>query len=310
MPEPPERQLRLSVGITTRNRPKSLRRCVASLDRLADLLTDILVVDDSSDIPLEPVLDDLPTRLRTKLTLIRQPAREGYIVARNTIVARAHSEVVLLMDDDAFLLDDGGVRRALDLMAGHSKIGALACALAHEDGSPWPSAMQPSPAGYVSYVPAYIGFAHLVRRRLFLDLGGYRELFHFYGEEKDYCLRVINAGYHVIYDPQALVAHVVDPSGRSEIRYVRYVIRNDCLSALYNEPLPLPLLTVPLRLCRYGKMRRHRGVRDPGGLRWIVAEVYRALPRVISERRPVRWASLRRWRRLRRVWPAFRPEPA
>jgi GT2 family glycosyltransferase len=310
MPEPREGRPTLSVGITTRNRLTSLARCVASLDSLADLLTDVLIVDDSSEIPIQSALDDLPARLRAKVTLIRQAAREGYIVARNAMVARARSDFVLLMDDDAFLVEDRGVRRALDLMAGHAGIGAVACALAHEDGSPWPSAMQPSPARYVSYVPAYIGFAHLVRRRLFLDLGGYRELFHFYGEEKDYCLRLINAGYHVIYDPQALVAHMVDPSGRSDIRYLRYAIRNDCLSSLYNEPLPLPLMTIPLRLYRFGKMRRHGGVHDPDGLRWIVAEILHALPIVIRDRRPVRWASLRRWRWLRRAWPAFRPEPA
>jgi len=185
----------------------------------------------------------------------------------------------------------------------------VACAMAHEDGTPWPTSMQPSPAQYLSYVPAYIGFAHLLRRRLFLDLGSYRPLFYFYGEEKDYCLRLLNAGYHVVYDPHALVAHLVDPSGRSKARYLRYVIRNDCLYSMFNEPLALMCATIPVRLYRYLKMSRHGNVSDPGGFRWIVSELAKSVPAVMRDRKPVRWSSVRRWHWLRRALPAFRPEP-
>ena len=301
---------RLTVGIATRNRPDSLARCVASLAILGDLVSDIIVIDDSSDVPVLPVLETLPADLLKKLTFISQPDQQGPIVARNTMVRLADSEIVLLLDDDTLLVDDRGIRRALDLILTHPDVGAVACAMAHADGSPWPSSMQPSPATYLSLVPAYIGFAHLLRRDLFLKLGSYRPLFYFYGEEKDYCLRLINAGYHVVYDPEALVAHLVDPSGRSPARYLRYVVRNDCLYSLYNEPLPLMFLAIPIRLYRYLKMSRHGHVHDPDGFRWIVKELFKVLPAVIRERKPVRWASVRRWRWLRRASPAFRPELA
>lgn len=311
MARPPEAPAdRLSVGIATRNRAASLVRCVASLAILGDLVSDIIVVDDSSDEPVRPALDGLPADLLAKLTFITQPDQQGPIVARNTMVQLARSEVVLLLDDDTLIVDERGIRRAFDLIVQHPDVGAVACAMAHADGSPWPSSMQPSPAQYLSYVPAYIGFAHLLRRRVFLDLGSYRPLFYFYGEEKDYCLRLLNAGYHVVYDPDARVAHLVDPAGRSQARYLRYVIRNDCLYSLYNEPLPLMCATIPVRLYRYLKMSRRGNVRDPGGFRWIVAELTKALPAVMRERKPVRWSSVRRWRRLRRAVPAFRPELA
>ena len=192
---PPDRGLpALSVGITTRNRPVSLVRCLASLEVLGDLVTDIIVVDDSSDRPVGPVLADLPAMLSNKLTLISQPGRQGYIVARNTMVRLAKSDCVMLLDDDACLMDEGGVRRALALMVGNPEVGAVAFAMAEVGGRPWPAAMQPSPATCISYVAAYIGFAHLLRRRLFLELGGYRESFRFYGEEKDYCSSAAERG--------------------------------------------------------------------------------------------------------------------
>ncbi len=49
------------------------------------------------------------------------------------------------------------------------------------------------------------------------------ESFEFYGEERDYCLRQIDAGYRTVYLPDYLVIHEPDPSGRSRQRYLRYV---------------------------------------------------------------------------------------
>jgi GT2 family glycosyltransferase len=306
----PEVPRQLSVGIATRNRAASLARCISSLALLGDLVADITVVDDSSDEPIEPALDQLPAALRDKLTIVAQRGRQGPITARNTMMERAKCDIVLLLDDDTLIVAEAGIRRAFDLILEHPSIGAVAFAMAGADGTPLPASMQPSAATYLSYVPAYIGFAHLLRRQLFLDLGRYRRLFHFYGEEKDYCLRLLNAGYHVVYEPDALVAHLFDPSGRSQARYLRYVVRNDCLYSLYNEPLALMCASIPVRLHRYVKMRRRGGVKDPGGFRWILAELVKSIPAVVRDREPVRWSSVRRWRRLRRALPAFGPEPA
>jgi GT2 family glycosyltransferase len=296
--------VQLTVGITTRNRPASLARCLRSLGGLGATIAEIIVVDDASEPPLANDALLVPDALRGRLRLVRQPGRRGYIVARNTIVREAKTPYVLLMDDDTCVLAADSMRAALDVLSKRTDVVAIACAQAEPDGSPWPPSMQPSPAGYACYVPSFIGFAHFVRRSTFLELGGYRESFHFYGEEKDFCMRALEAGQHVVYLPHTLVVHAPDPAGRSQSRYLRYVVRNDCLAALYNEPLPMALVSVPLRLTRYGAMRRHSGTADPGGLRWIVEEIAAALPTVWRDRRPMRWATVRRWRQLRRA-PAF-----
>jgi len=300
----------LTVGIATRNRPKALARCLESIALINDMVTEIIVVDDASDRPVHPILQQAPAGISKKIRLVELPAGLGCIAGRNQMMRLASNAVVLMLDDDAYVIDAGAVRRAADVLVRHPDVAAVACAQAEADGSPWPAAMQPSPAAYGCYVNAYIGCAALLRRSVFIELGGYQESFFFYGEEKDYCLRVMNAGYHVVYLPDALVAHVPDRSGRSDSRYLRYVVRNDCLSAMYNEPLLLALLTVPVRLARYATMRRHGRVRDPGGLRWILGGLMAALPGIWRTRTPVRWASIRRWRSLRRVWPRFESSPA
>jgi GT2 family glycosyltransferase len=289
----------VTVGIVTRNRPESLRRCLASLAALGDALAEIVVVDDHGDVPLDDVLRRAPAPIR----FIRQPRPDGYIVARNRIVRDASTEIVLLMDDDAALLPDGNALGPLALFRAHPGVALIACAMAEPDGSLWHVSMQPAPVDYTCCVASHIGFAHFIRRSVFLEVGGYRESFFFYGEEKDLCVRMLQAGYHVVYMPHVRVVHDVDPTGRSASRYVRYVVRNDCLFALYNEPWPLLLVSLPVRLLRFFPMTRGRV--DRGGFLWIVKELVTQLPAVFAGRRAVSWATVRQWRRLARTWPAF-----
>jgi GT2 family glycosyltransferase len=299
----PER-VPLTVGITTRNRLESLRRCLASLDLLGDWLTEVIVVDDTSDVPVAGSLD-LPPSLATKTRVVRQAGSEGYIVGRNTIMRLATTEYVLLLDDDAYLIDTVGMKEALVIMEHDPDVGAIGCAQAEADGSPWPAAMQPAPVSYRCRVAAFIGFAHLLCRRTFHEVGGYQEALHYNGEEKGLCARFLIAGYQVVYMPDVLVAHVPDPSGRSSQRYVRYVIRNDCLFALHHLPWPAACVQLPLRLARYFFMTRGQLVADPWGFGWIVAELARSLPAVFRTRTPMTWANLSRWRQLRRQPPAW-----
>lgn len=295
--------IRVTVGIVTKNRPDALRKALASLTHIADRIAEVIVVDDTSDAPAEAVVRDAPPPIAAAARVFMQTRHEGYIVARNTIVREARTDFVLLMDDDAWLVDGSGVARALALLSAQPHVGAVAFAMATVTGAPWDARMQPAPVDYACYVPSFIGFAHVLRRDIFLRLGGYREAFQFYGEEKEYCLRLLDAGFEVIYLPDARAVHVPHPSSRSHSRYLRLTIRNDCLAAIYNEPLPLPIVSVPIRLFRY--FRLARGAHDPGGLRWIAGDVLRRLPAAIRARRPVAWATLRRWRRLRREWPAY-----
>jgi GT2 family glycosyltransferase len=295
----------LTVGVMTRNRPESLRRCLASLTHLDELVSEVIVIDDASDEPPLDALEAIPATMAARLTFVAEPGGRGPIVGRNTIVRRSSTPFVLLLDDDAALLECAPLREALEIMGRHREVAAVACAQANEDGSPWPPGAQPAPVDYPCLVPSFTGFAHIVRRDDFLEMGGLRESFEFYGEEKELCLRLLDAERQVLYLPHARVVHVPDPSGRSASRYLRQVIRNDCLGALYNEPLPLPLASVPLRLYRYFVMRRHQQLNDRGGFVWILRELIRLCPDVIRSRRPVRWQTLRRWRALRAHPPRF-----
>jgi len=271
---------RITVGITTRNRPESLRRCLESLDRIAHLSPQILVFDDGSDPPVAMPPD---------ITVIHEATAPGYIAGRNRLVASAVAPYVLLLDDDAALIEGDGVERALDLLERDARIGAVG----------FPQGTSSERPAVPRYVAAFTGFAHVVRRDLFVALGGYRERFVFYGEEKEFCLRLLESGHRTVLLEGSPVAHHCDPAGRSRSRYLRYVTRNDCLDAVYNQPLPRALWIVPARLMLYFKMRRAWAVRDPFGWCWVVADLVREARPAIKVRQPVSNGTLRLWRRLR-----------
>jgi GT2 family glycosyltransferase len=285
----------ITIGITTRNRPESLQRCLESLRHVPDVEA-VLVFDDASD----PAVPAGLSSGRPPVHVIRDAGGRGYIAGRNRLVAEARTPYVLLLDDDAAVLSGEAVRRACAVLDADPRVGGVAFAQAEADGRPWPPQMQPGKSPVPAVVPSFIGFAHLLRRDLFLSLGGYRERLVSYGEEKDYCVRLMDAGYRVVFLPDALIAHIVDPIGRSQSRYVRYVIRNDVFTSLYTEPMVLAMAGVPVRLWRYTRMAKGIPGGDRGGLSWILSEVWRAWPEIRRARKPVAWATIRRWRRLAR----------
>jgi GT2 family glycosyltransferase len=262
-----------------------------------------MVFDDASEEPVRPIVARAAP-FGMDVSVVRDERQVGNIAGRNRLVAESASPYVLLLDDDAVVFSAGAVERAIAVLDRDSSVTAIAFAQGEADGSPWPERMQAGRGQEPAYVPAFIGFAHLLRRDAFLGLGGYRESLVFYGEEKDFCVRALEAGQRVVYLPDAVVGHVPDPAGRSATRYVRFVIRNDCLYSLYNEPWPLVAVGLPVRLWRY---RRMAGTgTEPGGIPWILGELLRALPEIRRDRRAVSWATIREWRRMTRTASPYR----
>jgi GT2 family glycosyltransferase len=289
---------RLTVGITTRDRPESLNRCVRSLTHIAHLEPEIIVFDDGSRVPVTEQLEGISD---IALRVIRCERGAGYITGRNQIVREADNPFVLLLDDDASLLDGASVVQALSMLTAQPRAGAIAFAQTTRTGRRWGDPAVNESQTEPCFVPSFYGFAHLVRRDIFLALGGYRDRFEFYGEEKEFCLRLIDAGYRTVYLPGSRVAHEPDPLGRDRQRYLRYVTRNDALQALYNEPVHRLIWMLPARLFLYFRMRRAWRIDDPFGWAWVLSELTANLRPVLRDRRPMSARTRRLWRELGRA---------
>jgi GT2 family glycosyltransferase len=289
----------LTVGIATRNRPAALVNCLRSLRLLGDLLAEAIVVDDGSDPPIEgQVSAELAADVQPPARFLRNERSLSLAAARNQFLRAASTPWVLNLDDDAFILSRQAVEAAIAVVEADPAVAAVAFAQANEQGEPWPLHMQPAPVDHPCYVPTFIGYGHLLRRDVVLGIGGFRERLGIYGEEKDLSLRLLDAGYRVVYLPDARVGHVADASGRDVRGYLHKTVRNSTLGALYNEPFPEMVAGAGVRLWRYFAMRRGWAVHDPGGFGRIVRGLAAELPQVLRERRPVRRATWAAWRRM------------
>jgi GT2 family glycosyltransferase len=308
-PTPPPADVRpLTVGVCTRDRHESLLRCVRSLRHAEDLIDRIVILDDASESPVEPALRAaLGDQAPQGLTVLRAEERIGLSAGRNRVAQVARTPFIVYLDDDAALLSRDAVAAAIAVVAADPSVAAVAFAQADADGQLYHPGAQPSRATEPSLVRSFIGFAHLLRREPLLALGGFRELLGIMGEERELSFRLLDAGYRIVYLPGAPVAHLADPAGRDTRGWLHQTVRNDALSGLLNEPLPVALGMLPMRLWRYFPMRRHWGGEDPGGFRRIIRAVADALPRVRRERRAVRWSTLRAWRALAQSPPYHGP---
>ena len=222
--------------------------------------------DDASDEPVAAIVAQAAAP-RMDVSVIRDERQVGNIAGRNRLVNEAATAYVLLLDDDAVVFSAGAVERAIAVLDRDANVTAIAFAQGEADGSPWPERMQAGRGREPAYVPAFIGFAHLLRRDAFLRLGGYRESLVFYGEEKDFCVRALEAGQRVVSPlPDAVVGHVPD-AGRAQRDPLRPV----------RDPERLPVLALQRAMAaRRGRSSRsgcggigRMAGRDaePGGLR-------------------------------------------
>jgi GT2 family glycosyltransferase len=299
----------LTVCIATYNRRHDLTQCLKSLALLSNIPFELIVFDDASD---EPITASEVTNIISfaqRVEVIRPQENKGYIYARNQMARRAKTPYILSLDDDARLFDSDGVAQALKILENDSKIGAVALSQAQEDGSLLPDFMQPTPVVYNCYAQSFTGYGHILRRDLFVKLGGYKELFQAFAEEAEYCKRMLNLGFYVIYLPEAKVIHYHSPIGRNELKRLRYGCRNKCFDAMYNEPLIMLFSSIFYRIINYIRWRKvpceYHKFSDKGGVRWLLKELYINLPKIWRERKPLKWSTYSQWFQIRKKWPAY-----
>ena len=255
--------------ITTRNRKEDLRRALESaLQQSAPL--EVLVIDDAStDQTSEMVRREYPS-----VRLYRDETPQGLIVQRNRGAKLASGSIIFSIDDDAIFSSSTIVETTLQAF-NHPRVGAVAIPFIDVNRSRVLNQKAPKDEGvYATY--SYIGTAHALRRDLFETLGGYRESLFHQGEEEDYCIRMLEAGFITRCGVSDPIHHFESPR-RSLTRMDYYGSRNKILYAWQNVPFPylaahLPVTTVGTLLHCLQPARfwtRSRGVL--AGYSWMVS---------------------------------------
>jgi glycosyltransferase involved in cell wall biosynthesis len=219
-----------TVVITTRNRKDSLRTALQSVVTQT-AQPEVLVIDDAST-------DGTAEMVRTEFPSVRldlSPQSRGYIVHRNRGAHLTDSDIIFSVDDDAAFSTPHVIEQTLAEFD-HDRVGAVAIPFINVNKENVLLQRAPGNTGIFA-CHSYIGTAHALRRELFIKLGGYREYLFHQGEEQDYCMRMLEAGYIVRLGRSDVIHHFESPR-RDFRRMDLYGQRNQLLYVWYNVPWP------------------------------------------------------------------------
>ncbi len=281
-----------TVAIVTRNRLAELRLALASAtEQVGDV--EVIVIDDgSTDGTAEMVGSEFP-----EVELRRFDVRAGLVVRRNDAARLARAPTIVSLDDDAVFSSPHTVSETLRDFD-DPRVGAVAIPYDELDGERW-DLHQQAPDDEACWVaPTFRGTAYAVRRDVFLALGGFREAIVHQGEEDDYCIRLLAAGY-VVRIGRAPRIHHRPSSARDLDRMDTYGRRNELLWAYTHFPMPIAaalMVGYPIKGLFHG-LRVGRPYAMVRGIGFGV----RACWDLRHERHPVAWRVATLERRMRRA---------
>lgn len=231
----------LSFIIVNWNGGELLKRCLDSIVRHPPSIQfDIWVVDNASTDGSREWLIALEGGLgpaRIPVHLIQNDLNAGFSKANNQGIAQSDAPMVFLLNPDTELTP-GAVDKLIACLKSDERIGACGPRLLNTDGSLQHSVWRNPPTaseiilggsglwrliprglrarlllgGHWDHatrrsVPLLFGAAILARRKMIEEVGGLDERFHMYGEDYEWCLRIIRAGWLLVFEPAASITH-------------------------------------------------------------------------------------------------------
>lgn len=150
------------------------------------------------------------------------------------------SSIIISLDDDAILVAPDVVSKTIAEF-NHPRVGAVNIPMYNfimgKDAPSERATLCVPDANKIYISDIFFGGAHAIRRDIFLKLGGYTaEIFH-QGEESDYCIRMLNAGYVVRVGAAECVHHFPSPI-RDHSRAFIYGARNSLMYGFDHVPMP------------------------------------------------------------------------
>lgn len=177
--------------------------------------------------------------------VMRNEANIGFARACNQGMQASRGQLILLLNSDTFVRDDVIARVARHILS-RPDIAMIGCQLRYPDGriqhsafrslSIWRSLFEDLwlyrfvsrtrrdnlllggywDNGTEKEVDWIAGAFMMLRRQVFMEMGGFSEDFFMYGEDSEWCMRLRLAGRRILYTPLGVVYHIGSASSDQE----------------------------------------------------------------------------------------------
>ncbi|HSH05834.1 MAG TPA: glycosyltransferase family 2 protein [Anaerolineae bacterium] len=232
----------LSIVIVSWNVRELLRVCLQTVDGgRGELALEVIVVDGGSvDGSAAMVAAEFPW-----VKLIARPDNVGFPKGNNIGIAEAGGRHILLLNPDTELIGEA-LTTMVDYLDRHQNVGGVGAQLLNPDGSVQSSRrrfptvvtglvestwLQPwAPSGVLAHyfaedladdeineVDWVVGACLMVPRRVVAEVGDLDVGYFMYSEELDWCRRIKDGGWQIVYLPTAQVVHHVGKSSEQAV---------------------------------------------------------------------------------------------
>lgn len=230
--------MKLSIIIVSWNVREDLLRCLRSIEEnpLSGEFEVIVVDNASTDGTVEAIKKDFP-----KVTTIRNNRNRGFAAANNQGVEKSHGRYLLFLNPDT-IVHPNALDTLVNFMDDNKDVAACGPRLLNEHGATQPSARNFPTFRAALYrhtvfrflrifrneykkwlmkdfdhktqkeVDQLMGAALMVKRLVIDQVGDMDETFFMYYEEVDLCYRIKQAGWRIVFIPEATVTHLAGQS--------------------------------------------------------------------------------------------------
>ncbi len=204
--------IRFSLVLSTINRTDEVRRFLTTLDSQTYRQFELIVVDQNKDERLLPVLEPY----EKMFSIVHCTSKPGLSAARNVGLKHTVGDVVTFPDDDC-LYPPELLERVASFLDAHPNVAGLAGRLQMGNPGQIGTARFDRKAGLISQANVWKrvnSSTIFVRRKVVEEIGGFDESLGVGagtpwagGEDIDYPLRVVEAGFKFYYSPDLCVLH-------------------------------------------------------------------------------------------------------
>jgi len=203
-----------------------LKACLSALRDGISVPYEVLIANNGED-----EIRDLCDVYNEVSYIINNTSNKGFGVAHNQLAPKAQAKTLLLLNPDIIEMSMADSTISLSKQ---KKNGIIAPEVKNTEGEveAWSRGSLLTPLSLVmrNIIPRkqkllkkkkkyamVTGAAMMIRKKVFIDIGGFDEKFFLYFEDCDFCRRVNSAGYDVIVDPASHVTHIAGASSDSKI---------------------------------------------------------------------------------------------
>lgn len=237
--------MKLSIIIVNYNVTKLLRNCLSSIEKFVkDFPHEVIIIDNNSpDLSWVQMKDEFPL-----FKFISSETNDGFAIANNKAIKVANGEFLLLLNPDTEL-EGYYMSNILEFADSKKDFGCLGVRMHDAEGNFLPESKRSVPDMFNSFEKLFTNFKKntsksyyrhdikeyeiaevevvtgaflLIKKDLYVKIGGLDEKYFMYGEDIDLCFTLLQHKYKNWYYGKASILH---HKGESTIKDFKYLER-------------------------------------------------------------------------------------